>query len=120
MGIGRMSSTSRARNSLLTGRGRWEASREEDVQTVQENAWMHLKLMRCLRRISRMRQEPRSSQKLSLRELGTLLRLGNMEVSESRAKSRRKWRRVSPVLEEKESRQKHQSEYRLILFCLYS
>merc|ERR1712142_694029 len=114
----KMSNTSRARNSSLTGRGQWEVSREEDVLKVQENAWMHSKLTRCQKRISRMRPEPRSQPEPSLSVLGTLLRLGSMEVSESRTKSRKKWRRVSVVLVEKESRPNHLSECRMIIFSL--
>merc|ERR1712098_967810 len=101
-----------------TGRGQWEVSREEDVQRVPENAWMHSKLTRCQKRISRMRQEPRSQPEQSLSVLGTLLRLGNMEVSESRTKSRKKWRRVSVVLVEKESRPNPLSECIMIIFSL--
>merc|ERR1712130_1072339 len=88
------------------------------VQRVPENAWMHSKLTRCQKRISRMRPEPRSQPEPSLSVLGTLLRHGNMEVSESRTKSRKKWRRVSMVLVEKESRPNHLSECRMIIFSL--
>merc|ERR1711894_393397 len=69
--IGKMFSTSRARNSSLTGRGPWEVSREADVPMVQGSVSTHSGLTRCPRRISRTSPRPKSQRGQCPREPGT-------------------------------------------------